>query len=166
MMRPFIIEGDLAKVADSIEQWALDQPRWAVVKDSNSVSKIHLTRTSRVFRFVDDLQITLTASGEGKVQVNATSQSRVGIGDFGQNRRNLLELAHEFTQRSQPQAGSLCHTQKRSRGQRSRGQRSRGTERMTSFERESLGIWTTKTRRHQEKLCALVPWWFPSISLS
>ena len=50
-------------------------------------------------------------------------------------------------------------------GTGSRGRIS-GTEHMTSFERERPGIWTTKTQRHQEKLCVLVPSWFPSISLS
>ncbi len=41
-----------------------------------------------------------------------------------------------------------------------------GPERKTSCERESLGIWTTKAQRHQEKLCDLVPLWFLSTRLT
>jgi uncharacterized protein (DUF1499 family) len=40
---------------------------------------------------VDDVRLTLTPGTDGTV-VHAESRSRVGLGDLGQNRRNILEL--------------------------------------------------------------------------
>jgi uncharacterized protein (DUF1499 family) len=52
---------------------------------------VHLTRTTRVFRFTDDIRLTVEAA-EGGSRVRGRSQSRVGLSDLGQNRRNLSEL--------------------------------------------------------------------------
>jgi uncharacterized protein (DUF1499 family) len=52
---------------------------------------LHATRRSRFWRFTDDVTIRLEAISTG-TRLHAHSQSRVGVGDFGQNRRNLLEL--------------------------------------------------------------------------
>jgi uncharacterized protein (DUF1499 family) len=41
--------------------------------------------------FVDDVVITVESAGPGSI-CHAASKSRVGIGDLGQNRRNILEL--------------------------------------------------------------------------
>jgi uncharacterized protein (DUF1499 family) len=53
---------------------------------------MHLTRTTRLLRFVDDVHLTFEPGPGGTTRVHAQSQSRVGVGDFGQNRRNILEL--------------------------------------------------------------------------
>jgi uncharacterized protein (DUF1499 family) len=51
----------------------------------------HLTRRTRVLRFTDDVRLSLTP-GDGGTVVHAESRSRIGVGDLGQNRRNILEL--------------------------------------------------------------------------
>jgi len=54
--------------------------------------KMHFVRSTALWRFKDDIRVTITpASGSGSV-LTATSQSRVGKGDLGQNPRNLREL--------------------------------------------------------------------------
>ena len=65
-------------------------PRWAVV--SAGPDSLHLTRTTRLFRFVDDVHLTAEPGPDGTTRLHAASQSRLGVGDLGQNRRNILEL--------------------------------------------------------------------------
>ena len=62
---------------------------WRVVGRRDGV--VQATRTTRVFRFVDDISILLEAAAGG-TSVSARSASRIGRGDLGQNRRNLAEL--------------------------------------------------------------------------
>jgi uncharacterized protein (DUF1499 family) len=64
--------------------------RWAVV--STAPAEVKLTRTTRLFRFVDDIRLTLEPAPGGTTRVHAESKSRLGVGDLGQNRRNILEL--------------------------------------------------------------------------
>ena len=56
---------------------------------------VHLTRKTRLFRFVDDVHLRIFPDGGGS-RVEGTSQSRVGKGDLGQNARNLRELFRDL----------------------------------------------------------------------
>ena len=62
---------------------------WRVVGRGDGV--IQATRTTRLFRFVDDISILLEPAAGGTA-ISARSGSRIGRGDLGQNRRNLAEL--------------------------------------------------------------------------
>ena len=66
-------------------------PRWAIVSVDPASLTVHAIRTTRLWRFVDDITLRLEGTPAGS-RVHARSQSRVGKGDFGQNRRNLLYL--------------------------------------------------------------------------
>ncbi len=66
-------------------------PRWRVASTDPDLLLLRATRRTRLFRFVDDVTVRIERDGGGS-RVHARSQSRVGRGDFGQNRRNLLEL--------------------------------------------------------------------------
>jgi uncharacterized protein (DUF1499 family) len=62
---------------------------WRLVGRRQGV--VQATRTTRLFRFVDDISILLEPAAGGTA-LSARSGSRVGRGDLGQNRRNLAEL--------------------------------------------------------------------------
>lgn len=64
-------------------------PRWSV--QSEASGELKLTRRTRVIGFVDDVTVTIQAAGPDAI-IHAASKSRVGVGDLGQNRRNILEL--------------------------------------------------------------------------
>lgn len=66
-------------------------PRWRVETIDATAGTIIATRRTRIFRFTDDITIRLEPTATG-TRVHARSKSRVGKGDFGQNRRNVLEL--------------------------------------------------------------------------
>ena len=92
-MHPPVLAESTDQIVDRIDAWVEVRPLWAVESKevSDSDAKIHLTRTTRVFRWVDDIHVTLS-SVDGGIQFNAESKSRVGKGDLGQNPRNLREL--------------------------------------------------------------------------
>jgi len=77
-------------------------PRWQIVEADLPAGKIRAERTSRLFRFTDDIEIEIKQTGPGHARLDVRSASRVGKGDFGQNARNiqfLLEaLAHRLSE--------------------------------------------------------------------
>lgn len=89
-LAPLVMAGSLEDVAGAIERAANQAKRWAVVARP-SATELHLTRTTSWMSYTDDVQVTLRGEGD-QVVVNARSQSRVGKGDLGQNRRNIREL--------------------------------------------------------------------------
>lgn len=99
MLRPLTLGPPPAAVAESLESKLREQPRWSVRTRSTEgdVVRMHLTRTTRLFRFVDDVRVTLRPTESGGTRVEATSQSRIGKGDLGQNPRNLKQLARILT---------------------------------------------------------------------
>jgi uncharacterized protein (DUF1499 family) len=64
--------------------------RWRV-EPASPPDTLHLTRRTRLFRFVDDVNLRFVPTESGCL-VHAESRSRLGKGDLGQNRRNILEL--------------------------------------------------------------------------
>jgi uncharacterized protein (DUF1499 family) len=66
-------------------------PRWRVENVDALAGTVTATRTTRLWRFVDDIVVRCEATASG-TRVHARSRSRVGKGDFGQNRRNLRQL--------------------------------------------------------------------------
>jgi uncharacterized protein (DUF1499 family) len=77
------------EVRGRIVSAVLSLPRWHIADSSGAV--LWVTRTTRIFRFVDDLYILVEARPTGSA-VLVRSASRVGRNDFGQNRRNIAEL--------------------------------------------------------------------------
>jgi uncharacterized protein (DUF1499 family) len=74
-----------------VEKVIISLPRWRVEAVEREAGVIRATRRTRLWRFVDDVTIRLEATATG-TRLHARSQARVGKGDFGQNRRNLLAL--------------------------------------------------------------------------
>ena len=88
-LRPRLLPLTLPDAADAVTRAIASRARWRVTGRSDRV--IRATRTTRLFRFVDDILVLLESDG-GATRVLARSASRIGRRDFGQNRRNLAEL--------------------------------------------------------------------------
>ncbi|MBL8799887.1 MAG: DUF1499 domain-containing protein [Planctomycetia bacterium] len=88
---PPILSLPLAEALVHIEEAIGRLRRWRVEKVDSDKLTIHACRQTRLLRFVDDILIRLEPTAQG-TRVHLRSQSRVGVGDFGQNRRNLQEL--------------------------------------------------------------------------
>lgn len=93
-LRTLVADADQNTVVQAVTAWADAEPLWQIVDtDVNSdTARITMVRTTRVLRFKDDVIVTLSTNDDGETQMNATSQSRIGKGDLGQNARNLRKL--------------------------------------------------------------------------
>ncbi len=80
-----------AEALPLIQRAAERIPLWHVESADSQAGTLHLTRRTKVFGFVDDIRLRLEA-GETGTRVHGRSQSRVGLSDLGQNRRNLRQL--------------------------------------------------------------------------
>ncbi len=67
-------------------------PRWKIVEQDLEKGEIHAERQTRLFKFVDDVVISVRAAEDGGSGLDVRSSSRVGKGDLGQNARNILEF--------------------------------------------------------------------------
>jgi uncharacterized protein (DUF1499 family) len=81
----------LLEALAQVQRAAATLPLWRVEAVDSQAGTVHLTRTTRLFRFVDDIRLRLEAVETG-TRVHGRSQSRVGLSDFGQNRRNLRQF--------------------------------------------------------------------------
>lgn len=94
-------------VVRHVANWVQSDPQWDFRDDPPAPhdTEIHLVRRTAILRFVDDVTVTLSPekidaadpadsadSGSPGTLVHARSQSRIGKGDLGQNRRNLTAL--------------------------------------------------------------------------
>jgi uncharacterized protein (DUF1499 family) len=67
-------------------------PRWNVVAADPDCGRLHATHATAVWRFIDDVHLEFRSNPGGSTVVRGRSQSRIGKGDLGQNRRNLRML--------------------------------------------------------------------------
>jgi uncharacterized protein (DUF1499 family) len=88
-LRPRLLPLSPGPAADRVVRALATMHGWRLVGRRDGV--VQATRTTRAFRFVDDVSILLEPTAGGTV-LSARSGSRVGRGDLGQNRRNLAEL--------------------------------------------------------------------------
>ena len=80
------------EVAAVVQETLGSLARWKVVEYRENQGRIHATHTTRLFRFVDDVNIYIVQGLDGITKLEIISQSRVGKGDLGQNKRNIKEL--------------------------------------------------------------------------
>jgi uncharacterized protein (DUF1499 family) len=87
---PLAPDAALAHIRETVAR----MPLWRV--ESADAKSVHLTRTTRLFRFTDDIRLSLEPAAGG-TRLRGRSQSRVGLSDFGQNHRNLRALIRALT---------------------------------------------------------------------
>ncbi len=84
---PFRLAGDPATSWSLIRDMIAAMPRWSIVTVTDSY--IHVECKSRIFRFVDDLELYYNSSNN---IISIRSASRLGYSDFGVNRRRVERL--------------------------------------------------------------------------
>jgi uncharacterized protein (DUF1499 family) len=81
---PFPFTGTAAESLARVKATALSFPRTRVVEEAPGY--VHLTFTSAIFRFVDDVEFE---ADEAAKTMQVRSASRVGRSDFGVNRKRI-----------------------------------------------------------------------------
>ncbi|MBW2248142.1 MAG: DUF1499 domain-containing protein [Deltaproteobacteria bacterium] len=87
----FRLKGDPNVSWPLIQDEIASMPRWTIVTATDNY--IHVECKSRVFRFIDDLELYFNSSN-GIISIR--SASRVGYWDFGANRRRVELLRSEL----------------------------------------------------------------------
>ena len=102
-LRPIHSTMPASELADLVAASARELPGWEVVARDETGGEIalHLVRTTRLMRFKDDITVHVRSlpsdapsqdNGRARSELAASSKSRIGKADFGQNPRNLVEL--------------------------------------------------------------------------
>lgn len=86
---------DIEKFSELIKEVA-SHLGYELDNGTQSSNTLHFTVSTRLFKFVDDLKITIESdpSSTGIVNVNAESSSRTGTADFGANVANIRNFFH------------------------------------------------------------------------
>lgn len=87
---PLVLPVPPAEAVERVKAAVLGLPDWTIGADPTDLT-LHLTRRTGLLKFVNDVRLEFRPAGPGCL-IHAESASRVGIADFGQNRRNILEL--------------------------------------------------------------------------
>jgi len=93
-LRPLAWSRTVSESTETVAAVVARLPRWRFESRedlADGATIIRLTRSTRLWRFIDDLEVRIEPTEEGSV-LHLTSRSRVGRGDLGQNPRNLREL--------------------------------------------------------------------------
>ena len=85
--------GEVAQAWQALIRTLESFPRSKIVAQSEGY--LHVEFTSRVFRFVDDVEFI---PDPGKKLIHVRSASRTGYGDFGVNRRRVESIRGRFQQ--------------------------------------------------------------------
>ncbi len=68
---------------------------WEITTQDRTQGEIHAVATTPVFRFKDDVTVTISHDGAGAL-VNVRSHSRIGKGDWGTNARRIRRFQTEL----------------------------------------------------------------------
>lgn len=91
-MPPLFFTSTRDEAQDRVRKLVQSMPRTAIVRDEPGYLKVEFT--SRLFRFVDDVEFAFDPSG----RIDFRSASRTGYYDFGANRRRMLAITTRLTQ--------------------------------------------------------------------
>jgi uncharacterized protein (DUF1499 family) len=80
-----------AEVLELLRQTLNTLPRWQVESFDPTALTLHATQRSALFRWLDDVRVRLEAHAGG-TRLHARAERRASRHDWGQNRRNLLQL--------------------------------------------------------------------------
>ena len=96
-LRPQQFQQPYEQVFDSSLATARDLG-WDVTGDDRTQGEIRAVATTRVFRFKDDVVVTVRRDAD-EVTVNVRSHSRIGKGDLGTNARRIRLFQAELAKR-------------------------------------------------------------------
>ena len=90
-MEPVAYQGSIDLAKEQIEAVIKEKPRARIITETEDY--LHAEFTSRVFRFVDDVEFYV--DDEAKL-IHFRSASRVGQSDLGVNRKRMPEICEQL----------------------------------------------------------------------
>ncbi len=91
MIAPLIYQSTFPEAKEKLLKVIKSMPRAEIA--TNKENFLHVEFTSKIFRFVDDVEFYFNAPGI----IHFRSASRIGHSDMGVNRHRMEEIRHLFT---------------------------------------------------------------------
>ncbi|MBI2890764.1 MAG: DUF1499 domain-containing protein [Nitrospirae bacterium] len=95
-LRPWLVESSVDEVVRALAVILEGDPDWRIKDLSPAAGEARLVHYTKRIRFADDVVLKIEPATGGRVLVTARSRSRIGIEDFGQNKRNLKDLVQRL----------------------------------------------------------------------
>ena len=96
-LQPLKTKLSYEEIFDSSVEVISSLDRWSLVGQDKEKGIIRAEVRTRIFKFVDDLTVTIDKGDP--VEINVHSKARVGKGDFGKNARNIRLFLKEVEKR-------------------------------------------------------------------
>lgn len=94
-----------ARVWDAVVAVARAEPGWTVTAAGAETGELRAEARTRLLRFVDDVTVRVSTTGDGATRVDVASASRVGRADLGANRRRIARFLHGVRRHLAERAG-------------------------------------------------------------
>lgn len=107
-IKPLFFSSSIADAQKSIRELIQTMPRARIIHDE--LGHIHAEFSSRLFKFVDDVEFVLDAETQ---RIDYRSASRIGYYDFGANRRRLETIRNRLTRSDEISTDPLGSTRTR-----------------------------------------------------
>ena len=91
-IEPLPFQGDITTAKAVLKKIIMEMPRTTLIADDQKF--LHVTFTSKIFRFVDDVQFYFD---ETQQVIHVRSASRSGYYDFGVNRSRVHNISVRFS---------------------------------------------------------------------
>lgn len=91
-MQPIVYRGTRDDATVELKHIIMSLPRTRLIEETDTY--LHFTFTSRIFRFVDDVEFEVDESAN---VIHYRSASRVGRSDLGVNRKRMQKIVEAFS---------------------------------------------------------------------
>jgi uncharacterized protein (DUF1499 family) len=91
--------GAPGRIFERAKRLAADQSGWKIVGADRDRGIIRVEARTRLFKFIDDVTITVRAATGAGSLVDMESRSRIGLGDFGTNARRVIGFLRKLDDR-------------------------------------------------------------------
>jgi len=85
-----------AEVWQAVQAQAAAMPRWVVTAVDGRGGVLRAEARTRMWKFVDDVEVRVTLDPHGWTRVDVRSASRVGRADLGTNTRRIARFLHRL----------------------------------------------------------------------
>ena len=86
-------------VWQAVQDEAAAMPRWTVGRTDPRAGRLGAEARTRMWKFVDDVEVKVTLDLHGWTRVDVRSASRVGGADLGTNARRIARFLHRLDER-------------------------------------------------------------------
>ena len=87
------------QVWDAVMETASSRARWTVTEADPRRGVLRAEARTLLWRFTDDVEVTVSLDGDGLTRVDLVSASRVGGADLGANARRIARFLHALDRR-------------------------------------------------------------------